>query len=71
MTDEELKQPGVAWELAKQALAAGNLEEADRLRKYMEKSDSGLMLARIMDERQRFEDSANANGSVFKTQEDI
>ena len=53
MTDEELKQPGVAWELAKQALAAGNLEEADRLRKYMEKSDSGLMLARIMVERQK------------------
>ena len=53
MTDEELKQPGVAWELAKQALSAGNLEEADRLRKYMEKSDSGLMLARIMVERQK------------------
>ena len=62
MTDEELKQPGVAWELAKQALSAGNLEEADRLRKYMEKSDSGLMLARIMVERQRLEGAANAKG---------
>lgn len=69
MTDEELKQPGVAWELAKQALAAGNLEEADRLRKYMEKSDSGLMLARIMDERQRLVDAANANGNAFRTKE--
>ena len=66
MTDEELKQPGVAWELAKQALASGNLEEADRLRKYMEKSDSGLMLARIMVERQRLEGAANANGAKNK-----
>ena len=39
--------PGKAWEYAKVYLAAGNLEEADKLREHMLKSDARLMKERI------------------------
>ena len=45
MTD--LSIPGLAWEQAKAFLAAGNLEEADKLREHMLKSDARLMKERI------------------------
>ena len=42
----DLTIPGVAWEQAKVYLAAGNLEEADKLREHMLKSDARLMKER-------------------------
>ena len=43
----DLTIPGLAWEQAKAFLAAGNLEEADKLREHMLKSDAKLMKERI------------------------
>lgn len=55
MTDDELRVPGVAWEEAKKALAAGNVAEAERLCAFMAKSDAKLM-------RQRIDATPNSKG---------
>lgn len=58
MTDDQLREPGAAWEEAKKALAAGNVAEAERLCAFMVKSDARLMRQRI--------DAANAKGNAIK-----
>lgn len=59
MTDEELRQPGVAWEEAKKALSSGNVAEAERLCAFMAKSDARLM-------RQRIDATPHAKGNAIK-----
>ena len=57
--------PGSTWEQAKVYLAAGNLEEADKLREHMLKSDSRLMKERIEKADPNFYAKGRNNSSSY------